>query len=131
LFYLFCGSFAEFELAGKHSIGSHLDLPRRPLHDLAEHDCIALRLPTSGGLWSSPFVKNGRELNVRPKEQMAFNTIALHLDTALAELGLAFLPEDVVKDDLAKGQLVRLLADWSARMSGYNFIATVLAGPHQ
>jgi DNA-binding transcriptional LysR family regulator len=65
-------------------------------------------------------VKNGRELKVRPQGQLAFNTIALHLDTALAGLGLAYLPEDVVKDHLAKGRLVRVLADWSAPMSGYH-----------
>ena len=93
--------------------------PKTP-HDLAEHNCIALRLPTSGGFWSWPFVKNGRELKVRPQGQLAFNTIALQLDTALAGLGLAYLPEDVVKDHLAKGRLVRVLADWSAPMSGYH-----------
>jgi DNA-binding transcriptional LysR family regulator len=93
--------------------------PKTP-HDLTRHNCIALRLPTSGGLWSWPFMKNGRELKVRPEGQLAFNTIALHLDTALAGLGLAYLPEDVVKDYLAKGRLVRVLANWSARMSGYH-----------
>jgi DNA-binding transcriptional LysR family regulator len=93
--------------------------PKTP-HDLTRHNCIALRLPTSGGLWSWPFVKNGRELKVRPEGQLAFNTIALHLDTALAGLGLAYLPEDVVKDYLAKGRLVRVLANWSVRMSGYH-----------
>jgi DNA-binding transcriptional LysR family regulator len=35
--------------------------PRRP-HDLTDHDCINLRLPTSGGLWTWPFSKGGREL---------------------------------------------------------------------
>ncbi len=93
--------------------------PKTP-HDLAEHNCIALRLPTSGGFWSWPFAKNGRELKVRPEGQLAFNAIALHLDTALAGLGLAYLPEDVVKDHLAKGRLVCVLADWSVSMSGYH-----------
>ena len=93
--------------------------PKTP-HDLTDHHCIALRLPTSGGLWSWPFVKNGRELKVRPQGQLAFNTIALHLDAALAGLGLTYLPEDVVKHHLAKGQLGRVLADWSAPMSGYH-----------
>ena len=93
--------------------------PKTP-HDLTEHHCIALRLPTSGGFWSWPFVKNGRELNVRPEGQLAFNMIALHLDTALAGLGLAYLPEDVVKEHLEQGRLVRVLADWSAQMSGYH-----------
>ena len=89
-------------------------------HDLTEHQCIALRLPTSGGFWSWPFTKDGRELKVRPEGQLAFNTITLALDTALAGLGLAYLPEDVVREDLAKGRLVQVLADWSTPMSGYH-----------
>lgn len=89
-------------------------------HDLTEHQCIALRLPTSGGLWSWPFTKDGRELKVRPEGQLAFNTITLALDTALAGLGLAYLPEDVVREDLATGRLVQVLADWSTPMSGYH-----------
>lgn len=89
-------------------------------HDLTGHHCIALRLPTSGGFWSWPFAKKGRELKVRPQGQFAFNTITLALDTALAGLGLAYLPQDMVHSHLAKGRLVEVLADWSISMSGYH-----------
>ncbi len=106
-------------LVGAPSYFKERSKPKTP-HDLTEHHCIALRLPTSGGFWSWPFVKNGRELNVRPEGQLAFNMIALHLDTALAGVGLAYLPEDVVKEHLEQGRLVRVLADWSAQMSGYH-----------
>jgi len=93
--------------------------PKTP-HDLAEHRCIALRLPTSGGLWSWPFLKSGREIKVRPEGQIAFNTISLALDSALSGLGLAYLPEDVVRQHLAKNRLISVLADWSVTMSGYH-----------
>lgn len=93
--------------------------PKTP-HDLTGHHCSALRLPTSGGFWSWPFVKNGRELKVRPEGQLAFNTITLQLDTALAGLGLAYLPKDVVQEHLAQGRLVRVLADWSVQILGYH-----------
>lgn len=106
-------------VAGAPSYIKKRSKPKTP-HDLTGHDCIALRLPTSGGLWSWSFVKNGCELKVRPEGQLAFSTIALHLDTALAGLGPGYLPEDVAKDHLAKGRLVRVLANWSARMSGYH-----------
>lgn len=89
-------------------------------HDLTAHQCIALRLPTSGGFWSWPFTKDGRELKVRPEGQLAFNTITLALDTALAGLGLAYLPEDVVREHLTKDRLVPVLTDWSTPMSGYH-----------
>jgi DNA-binding transcriptional LysR family regulator len=89
-------------------------------HDLTGHLCISLRLPTSGGFWSWPFVKDGRELRVRPAGQLSFNTITLQLDSALAGLGLGYLPEDVVSRHIADGSLVRVLEDWSTSMSGYH-----------
>jgi|SRR5271166_4735963 len=89
-------------------------------HDLIAHACINLRLPTSGGLWSWPFVKNGRELKVRAEGPLAFNAISLILNAALAGLGLAYLPEDVVRQHVAAGRLVQVLADWSPLMTGYH-----------
>jgi DNA-binding transcriptional LysR family regulator len=93
--------------------------PQTP-HDLTRHRCIALRLPTSGGVWSWPFAKDGHELKVRPSGELSFNTMNLQLDGALAGLGLGYLPEDVVSDHVEAGRLVRVLADWSAPMSGYH-----------
>jgi DNA-binding transcriptional LysR family regulator len=101
---------------------SYLAKRSRPItpHDLTAHACINLRLPTSGGLWSWPFAKDGRELKVRAEGPLAFNAIPLILKTALAGLGLAYLPEDVVRSHLAAGDLVRVLADWSPLMTGYH-----------
>jgi DNA-binding transcriptional LysR family regulator len=93
--------------------------PRTP-HNLTEHSCINLRLPTSGGLWTWPFAKGGRELKVRTEGQLVFNTVSLMLHMAEAGLGLANLPEDVVHDHIEKGRLVRVLIDWSAPASGYH-----------
>jgi DNA-binding transcriptional LysR family regulator len=89
-------------------------------HDLTAHICIGLRLPTSGGLWTWPFAKDERELKVRPQGQMAFNTITLALDMAVAGLGLAYLPQDTVSQHLATGDLIQVLADWSPPASGYH-----------
>ena len=89
-------------------------------HALTQHRCIALRLPTSGGIWSWPFEKDGQELRVRPGGELSFNTITLQLDSALAGMGLGYLPEDVVSGHIAAGRLVRVLEDWSASMSGYH-----------
>lgn len=107
---LVVGAPSYFEKRGK---------PETP-HDLTGHNCIALRLPTSGGYWSWPFVKNGYELKVRPGGQLSFNTITLQLDSALSGLGLGYLPEDVVYEHLSTGRLVQVLADWSSPMSGYH-----------
>lgn len=101
---------------------SYLKARQRPLtpHELTEHACISLRLPTSGGLWTWPFAKDGRELKVRVDGPLVFNTITLMIDMAMAGLGLAYVPEDQVQDALKKGQLIRVLADWCPPSSGYH-----------
>ena len=93
--------------------------PRTP-HDLTEHACMGLRLPTSGGVYIWPFVRKGETVRVRPEGQLTFNTITLMLDMAVAGLGLAFLPEDVARDRIAAGDLVEVLADWSPTLPGYH-----------
>ncbi len=89
-------------------------------HDLTEHACINLRLPTSGGLWSWPFAKDGREVKVRTDGPLASNAIAINLDMGLAGLGLAYLPADYVEPHIASGRLVRVLSDWTPPSSGYH-----------
>jgi len=93
--------------------------PRTP-HDLTDHNCINLRLPTYGGLFAWEFEKGGRELRVRVDGQLVFNTSGPILKAALAGLGLACLAESQVAPHIASGALVHLLADWCAPFSGYH-----------
>lgn len=93
--------------------------PKRP-QDLTSHNCIALRLPTHGGLYAWEFEKGGRELKVRVEGQFTCNTSAQMLNAALAELGLAYVPEDLTQPHVAKGRLKRVLADWCPPYSGYH-----------
>jgi DNA-binding transcriptional LysR family regulator len=93
--------------------------PKTP-QDLTAHTCINLRLPTYGGLYAWEFEKSGREVKVRVEGQLVFNNIALRLNAALAGFGLTYLPEDMVKTQLAKRQLVRVLTDWCPTFSGYH-----------
>ena len=51
---------------------------------------------------------------------LVFNSTSLMLEAALAGIGLAYLPEDRVRAQLADGRLVRVLADWCPPFSGYH-----------
>ncbi len=57
---------------------------------------------------------------MRAEGQLVFNNVALRRSAALDGLGLACLPEDQVKADIADGRLVRVLADWCQPFSGYH-----------
>ena len=93
--------------------------PKRP-QDLTTHDCINIRLPTYGGIYAWEFEKRGRELKVRVDGQLVFNNTGLRLNAVLAGFGLAYLPEDQVKRQIADGRLIRVLADWCPPFSGYH-----------
>ena len=94
-------------------------LPKTP-HDLTEHNCINMRLPTYGGLFTWEFEKDGREVKVRVDGQLAFNNAALRLCATLDGLGLAYLPEDQAEAHIARGRLVRVLDDWCQPFAGFH-----------
>jgi DNA-binding transcriptional LysR family regulator len=93
--------------------------PRTP-HDLAEHDCINLRLATRGDLYAWEFEKDGRALNVRVEGQLTFNRPTLIVQAGMAGMGIGFLPEDQLMAELADGRLERVLEDWCPPFSGYH-----------
>jgi DNA-binding transcriptional LysR family regulator len=111
----------DFRMAvvGAPSYFARRPRPKTP-QDLTAHDCINLRLPTFGGLYAWEFEKNGRELRVRVDGQLVFNASAPMQRAALAGLGLAYLPEDMVRVDVATGRLVRVLTDWCPPFPGYH-----------
>jgi DNA-binding transcriptional LysR family regulator len=94
-------------------------LPNKP-QDLTAHNCVNLRLPTYGGLYAWEFEKGGRELRVRVEGQFILNGTTPMLNAALAGLGLAYVPEDMVEPYFADGRLKRVLEDWCPPYSGYH-----------
>lgn len=94
-------------------------LPKSP-QDLQEHNCINLRLPTRGGIYSWEFEKGSREIKVHVEGQLVFNNLWMRLRAVRAGLGIAFVSEDIVQADLAAGRLVRVLADWCTPFPGYH-----------
>lgn len=94
-------------------------LPTTP-HELTEHRCVNLRLPTHGGLYAWDFEKNGQALNVRVDGQTVFNNTFLMLQAALDGLGLAYVPFDLMKPHIDSGRLIPVLEDWWPQFPGYH-----------
>jgi DNA-binding transcriptional LysR family regulator len=94
-------------------------VPKKP-QDLTTHNCINLRLPTHGALSLWEFQKGGKDLRVRVEGQFIVNGTPAKLSAALAGLGLAYVPEDLVQPHVAGGRLKQVLADWCQPYSGYH-----------
>lgn len=93
-------------------------IPQTP-QELQNHRCINMRLPTMGGLYAWEFAKAGRELKVRVDGQLTFNSLRQRIDAAVVGFGLAYVPEDSVREEIADGRLVRVLQPWCESFPGY------------
>lgn len=100
----------------------YLESRRQPAtpHDLTEHVCVNLRLPTHGGHYAWEFEREGKRLDVRVDGQLTFSSSTHILSTALAGAGLGCIPEDMAAPYLKTGQLVRMLEDWMPTFDGYH-----------
>lgn len=92
--------------------------PHHP-RDLVLHRCINMRQETSGGLYTWEFEKDGRELRVRVDGQITFNNSYAMIDAAVSGYGIAYVPESIVERQIASGELVQVLDDWSPFFDGY------------
>jgi DNA-binding transcriptional LysR family regulator len=93
-------------------------IPRTP-QELVTHNCIGMRLPTHGGLLPWEFDRDGVQYKSRVEGQWIFNGSAPALRAALAGVGLAYLPEDLMHEHLATGRLQRVLEEWCEPYDGY------------
>lgn len=94
-------------------------IPQTP-QDLAQHNCINLRMASSGGLYAWEFEKDGRMMNVRVEGQLTFSGSAMMVQAAEAGLGLAMTLEDMVESSVKAGRLIRVLEDWTPPFAGYH-----------
>ncbi|KJC58087.1 LysR family transcriptional regulator [Bradyrhizobium sp. LTSPM299] len=106
-------------VVGAPSYFRRRERPKQP-QDLTQHACINIRMRTHGNIYAWEFEKRGRAIKVRVDGQVVFNSGALRIKAVMAGFGLGYVPEDRVRPQLAKGQLIQVLDDWCAPFPGYH-----------
>jgi len=84
--------------------------PKHPLH-LAQHRCIGYSYTVRSETWR--FSNDGKSATIRPSGPFRVNNGDAMMPALIAGTGLGILPEFILRDALAAGQLERLLPDWS------------------
>lgn len=102
------GSPAYFAARGK---------PRHP-RELHAHDCINYRQIRSGALYRWEFTDEGRDITLAVDGRLTTNDQDIMARAARDGLGLAYLFEHTVADDLAHKRLVRVLTPYCPRFPG-------------
>ena len=81
------------------------------IQDLTRHNCITLRLSSSGGIYAWELREGEREVEARVSGQLTFNGAYQMLNAALDGYGLAFLPEELTQPHVSAGRLRRVMDD--------------------
>ena len=91
-------------------------IPRKPA-DLAAHACVRTRMP-SGTMSRWEFEKKGQAVTVDVDGPLTLDDMPCTRAAALAGVALAWVSDQSVREDIARGDLVRVLADWSPSSPG-------------
>jgi DNA-binding transcriptional LysR family regulator len=103
-------------------VGAPAYFARRPgpasLQDLMTHNCINLRLASSGGLYAWELLHDGQPIEARVRGQAVFTNVHHMLAAALDGVGVTFLPESLVAPHVEAGRLVSVMEDWCPSFPG-------------
>ncbi|WP_194722147.1 LysR family transcriptional regulator [Noviherbaspirillum malthae] len=92
-------------------------MPATP-QDLLKHNCICLRLSSSGGIYAWELRNGDEQLEVRVSGQATFNSAYQMLHAALSGCGLAFVPADMPEIHVREGRLLSVMPDWCPAFPG-------------
>ena len=100
---------------------SYLARRGRPRHprDLAEHDVLNWHPTPDAPAYRWEFTEKGRDFSVAVRARVLTTDPTLLLSLARAGAGLAMLFEGQARDDVAKGDLVPVLEEFSEPFSGF------------
>jgi DNA-binding transcriptional LysR family regulator len=103
-------------------VGAPSYFERRPLptspQDLLKHNCITLRLASSGGVYAWELRNGDRDLQARVSGQATFNSAYQMLNAALSGIGLAFIPADLAEPHVGGGRLLSVMESWCPTFPG-------------
>lgn len=111
------GDIRQLAVAAPAYLAAHgaPDTPR----DLLEHRCIRWRWPGQPQPYAWEFFDQGRWFSVAVTGPLITSSRAVMMKAALAGIGIAFLKEESVAEEVARGALTPLLETWSVPFSGY------------
>lgn len=91
-----------------------------PLHprDLADHACLVTLTPSTGTPYRWEFEKDGEALKMAVDGPLVSRDADLRVAAAVAGVGIGFFFEDEVRELVAAGRLVQVLADWTPAFRG-------------
>jgi DNA-binding transcriptional LysR family regulator len=100
---------------------AYFERHRRPAHprDLVDHECINWHATPDAPVYRWEFTDRGRDFSVAVRSRVLTTDAAMMLGLARAGVGLTMSYEFLVRDDLARGELVPVLEEFSTPFPGF------------
>lgn len=108
----------RFVVVGAPSYFLRHGRPERP-EDLLRHECITLRIQTSGTLYAWEFQRGRRNWRVPVRGGVVSNDTQTNVSLAEQGLGLAYTLEPMVLEQLRTGRLQRVLEAYAPTVPGF------------
>ena len=105
-------------VASKEYLRNH-ESPTSP-HQLIDHNCINLRLPSKEALMSWELRKGRKGVDVKVSGQLIFNNAYQMLEAALSGFGLGYVPMALASPHVKTGRLEWVLQDWFPTFTGHH-----------
>ncbi|MEQ8391099.1 MAG: LysR family transcriptional regulator [Thalassospira sp.] len=110
------GNVQKYAIVASPAYFERHDMPKVP-PDLLNHKCVRVRLP-DGAIFRWRFEKDGDAVQIDVQGPVTLDEASLARAAVLEGVGIGCFMERDVLPDIESGQLVRVLEDWTAPLSG-------------
>ncbi|MFG1463474.1 LysR family transcriptional regulator [Xanthobacter sp. DSM 24535] len=90
--------------------------------DLAHHQCLHQRSPSTGKLRPWPFARTERQGRIILPERMSATAVDPLIELAIEGMGIACLPPFAIRSEIADGRLVSILDEWVTETDQFNVL---------
>jgi DNA-binding transcriptional LysR family regulator len=105
------GQVRRMAVAASPAFFENRTVPQVP-QELLGYPCLRIRLP-NGALYRWRFEKGGEELQIDVEGPITLDEASLSRIAATNGVGIGYFMEADIRDDIAKGRLVRILEEWT------------------
>jgi DNA-binding transcriptional LysR family regulator len=91
--------------------------PETP-EDLRVHNCVRLRWDWDGSIQAWVFENGGRRIEVAVDGSLVLNDMYLVANAVLDGIGIGYVSEPLIGQQIRDGRLIPLLGDWCGHLSG-------------
>ena len=109
------GQMRRMAVAASPAFFENRTIPQVP-QELLGYPCLRIRLP-NGALFRWRFEKDGNALQIDVQGAITLDEPSLVRIAAQEGIGLGYIMEADVRDDIATGRLVRVLEDWTPSLA--------------